>query len=362
MRASRQSELLRWTVFALSGAATFSACGGDDDERPSSFPMSTGGRLEVPMTGGRPETGGVTDPGGGSGGTGGSAGSVTESGGAGGAPDVIGNAGTLADGGEKQLEPFETPPLCPGPDAWSEGERLELSSEHDDRLFAVTPDELTLVFRAGDRLYYADRPSTDEAFAEPAELEDTGFVELAISPDGLRLVGTREGNQSFAEVSREARDEAFGTEPDDSAFAELNYAVSAIPVSRRVGDPVLAGEGDRLLFSYYEPMPEGSFTIRETSGPPWSFGVPLGGEMLMAMGGKRRIATGLGADLRTLFYWDEVDEVQRAAERAEDGGTFDRFHSFGEWRGATPNTACDRLYYSAPGPDGDLDLFVSSVE
>jgi hypothetical protein len=346
------------------------ACGEGDGERPSSFGSpTTGGQREVPALGGRAGGGGST----GGDGTGEAGAPFAEGGAAepaggtsGGAPPAQGGTvnegGVIGEaGGERALDPFETPPLCPPAEAWAEGTRLELSGEDDDLLAAVTPDELTVLWWSGEQLVHAERPSADEPFGEGTEIDTTGFTSFTVSPDGLRLVATRDSNQAFAEFQREARDQPFDGEADEQAFADLNYALSSIPISRRLGDPLLAGEGERLVFSYYDPEPDAMWTIRE-SLEPWSIGVPLGGEMLIAVAGKRRVATGMGSDLRTLFYWDEVEEEQRAAERAEPGGTFDRFYSLGQWRGATPNTACDRLYYSAEGPDGDLDLFVSSAE
>jgi hypothetical protein len=360
----------RLALVALPIVAWLSSCSDEGDERPNSYVGSTGGRREVVAAGGRaagggsPASGGTESAGTGSGGRE-EAGAPPTGGGEGGAVSATGgssSAGASADfGGERGLEPFETPPLCPGPDAWSEGTRLSNSSAEDDVLLAITPDERTLVWRTGDRTVYADRESPDDEFGEATELEETGFVEVAVSPDGLQLVGTLANHLAFAELTREARDEPFSTEPDETAFADLNYAVSSIPVDRRIGDPLLPADGV-LIFSYYDPEASGISTIREALGPPWSFGVTIGGAMLMAVDGKRRIATGLGADRRTLYYWDEVENVEQAAERAAPGETFDRHASLGDRRGAAPNLACDRLYYSAPGPDGDTDLFVATAE
>lgn len=373
-RQSSKQRRGRRTLCALGLLVTVPvvapAC-GDDDDRPDVIVGITGGRAPTagrPATGGNPASGGIggamTEAGAGGetapseGGAGGVGGVPPEM--PGGAPPIGGEQGF---GGEQPVPPFETPPLCPSADAWSEGTRLSVSTADDDLLQAVTPDELSLAWLAGERLVYADRGSADDDFGEPLELEDVEFLQAALSVDGLRLIGLNPTMQSFAEVTRDSRDEPFSSEPDDRDFTELNEVLSLIPVARYLGDPVIVGEGDRLLFSYFEPMPvDGTETVRETLGPPWPFGVPVGGSMLLVSEGKRRIPSGMGADLRTLFYWDEVDEEQKAAQRAEAGGVFDRFESFGDRRRAAPNEACDRLYYSAPGPDGDLDLFVATAE
>ena len=342
----------------------FSACGSDDeDPPPPNFTPITGGRQSFggrAATGGRSTTGGVDDAG--------AAGRLEAAGGAssGGAPPSSGGtlaqAGEVAFGGEKAVEPFETPPLCPDSDAWGEGVRIdELCTDEDELISGLTPDEGTLVWLSGDSVFYADRSDPSESFGEPRELDDTDFVQATISPDGLHLVGTRFGNFSFAEVVRESRDEPFSGEPDETAFVDLNGTVASIPVAKSVGDPLLIGD-DWFVFSYYLSPPDMSLTIRQGVGPLWSFGVPIGGAMLQAIGDERRVATGFGADLRTLFYWDEVEGIQQQAQRAEAGADFDRYQSLGDRRGAVPNEACDRLYYSAPGPGGDLDLFVASVQ
>lgn len=363
MRHRRARALGAFAIVAAS--VWFSACGSDDETPPpASFTPTTGGRPSFggrAATGGRESTGGVSEAG---------AAGRTEAGGApsssgGAAPSsggTLGQAGEVAFGGEKALEPFETPPLCPDSDAWGEGVRIdELSTEEDDLISGLTPDEATLVWLSGEAVMYADRADASEPFGEPRQLEDTDFVQATVSPDGLHLVGTRFGNFAFAEVVRESREEPFSGEPDESAFADLNNTIAAIPVAKSVGDPLLVG--DWFLFSYFLQPPDMSPTIRQGVGPLWSFGVPLGGSMLLAVGDERRIATGMGADLRTLFYWDEVEGIEQQAQRADaTSSDFDRFQPLDDRRGAVPNEACDRLYYSAPGPDGDLDLFVASVQ
>jgi hypothetical protein len=362
----RQSSVA-WAAFAVVAASVwFSACGGDDDDPPPpNFTPTTGGRQSF---GGRAATGGRDTPGMAGVGDAGAAGRIESGAGgsSGGAPPSSGGtlaqAGEMAFGGEKAIEPFETPPLCPDSDAWGEGVRIdELSTADDDLIGGLTPDEGTLVWLSGEAVMVADRADASAPFGEPQQLDDTDFVQATVSPDGLHLVGTRFGNFAFSEVVRESRDEPFSGEPDDTAFADLNHTVASIPVAKSVGDPLLIGD-DWFVFSYYLSPPDMSLTIRQGVGPLYSFGVPIGGAMLQAQGEERRIATGFGADLRTLFYWDEVEGVEQQAQRADAGSDFDRYQSLDDRRGAVPNEACDRLYYSAPGPGGDLDLFVASVQ
>ncbi|MGC4091795.1 MAG: hypothetical protein QM756_28710 [Polyangiaceae bacterium] len=127
------------------------------------------------------------------------------------------------------------------------------------------------------------------------------------------------------------------------------------------GDPVLDAEGLTLLFSALDPESDAAPSIyvarRLGVRDAWPFGDPLLGSLLEASAGQFRRPNALSADARTLFYWDETSGEERAAFRPFVSVVFDHSAALGNRSRATPNAACDRLYYSAPGTQG-IDLFV----
>jgi len=67
----------------------------------------------------------------------------------------------------------------------------------------------------------------------------------------------------------------------------------------------------------------------------------------------RRLPTGLSADQRTLFYFNEETMQEEGRWRAANAASSPLYDvvSLGLRRGAAPNSACDRLY---SGTNGDV--------
>ena len=359
---ARAGLLYAWCAGVLGLVACSSA--------PSvpSPPLLTGGSAGSLGSGGRP-SGGAGGRAAAGGATAASSGTAGESGagGASGASEGGGDSGAPAVGeagaaGAAPIGPSDTPTACPDASAWGTGIRLAISSSGDDQAPSTAADELTLVFVSGAKLYYAERSQLADDFGAAVALSGTDFVQATLSADGLRVVGTRAGGRAFAELTRPSRDVPFDGTASEDAFQAINQTVAGSPLNGSIADPLLSPNDDALLFSFFALDPDGTITLREASGPPWGFGRALEGAILTAQGTARRIATGLSGDLRTLFYWDEVSQVERAVARATPGAPFERAQSLGDRRGATPNPSCDRLYYAARGPHGDLDLFVAEAK
>ena len=73
-------------------------------------------------------------------------------------------------------------------------------------------------------------------------------------------------------------------------------------------------------------------------------------ELQSTKDGKRRRPTGISSDGRTLFYFDEVTSLERAAWRDGPTSAFGLFKDIGAFAEAVPNLRCDTLYYQ--GQDG----------
>ncbi|MFZ5890123.1 MAG: hypothetical protein ACOY0T_03565 [Myxococcota bacterium] len=272
----------------------------------------------------------------------------------------MGDAGQAGDGGNGS-EP--SPPLCAPEQAWGDAQRINVSTEGTDVLAGISADELVLAWLADGELYYAERSSPDAAFGTPVRIpgNQNYFAAATLSADGLFIIGVRNDGKTFGVVRRSARDEAFGTAINEAPFAAIASAPSSSRATGPFADPVLSANGLSLMFSALDPGSDGFASIyvakRLGSNDRWPFGDAVLGEMLHAKAGQFRRPSGLSADARTLFYWDETSGDGRAAFRSFVNLPFELSVSLGARSRATPNAACDRLYYSADGTQG-VDLFV----
>ena len=83
----------------------------------------------------------------------------------------------------------------------------------------------------------------------------------------------------------------------------------------------------------------------------WSAPLQLQVKLLDGGATTRRLPTGLSADQRTLFYFNEETMSEEGRWRAANSASSPLYDlvSLGMRRGAAPNTACDHLYSGANG-------------
>jgi hypothetical protein len=281
--------------------------------------------------------------------------------------DADADAGADVGGGG-----FPQPPaaLCRTNAIWGVGTLLPVSAGSSNVLDAITPDELTMAWTSGTggtaTLYYADRATSAAVFGAPTALAAGAFAvdRAALSPDGLRLVVVSADGQAFLEATRASRTapgNAFGA-PAAGTYANLDVA-GVLGADQSYGDPVLSADDH---FFYYSVFGSGlTATVYSTArifgSDPWPSGSPVTStSALQAQGARRRRPTGVSSDGQTLFFWDEVTAIERAAWINESTGSFDLFMDLGARSMAAPDTACDRLYYSAQGASSE-DLFVAAA-
>ena len=180
-----------------------------------------------------------------------------------------------------------------------------------------------------------------------------------MSPDGLRLTSLSFDQSVLVEYVRTARGEAFDA-GNDGAFAQLN--ADALDQGYRVLDALIAPDDETLYYNVSGSEELGSsFRVSRRSGNgPWPVGTPIDDCELKSFGSLVRHPTGASADGLTLFFYDAARGVSRAGFRRTVSGPFVWFVDLGQRYQATPNLACDKLYYSAS--DERTSLFVATAE
>ncbi len=354
MKPNTSSLVGRSLAACVVLSCAFSACSSDSTQHPSL----------------------VDDPGGNSNANAGSissaghAGSHASDAGAGGAT-VGGNGNATGDGGEGAEPPLQVggsapmagPATCSETAKWATAAGVDgVSTAASETLLSVTLDELDLAFLRADVLYVAHRSSPSAAFSTlipvPLPAGWSAAQGASLSADGKRLILVSDPDQKkLGELTRTARDQAFSADVSEDAFAGVND--DAVYTGRIYASPVVSGGDDQLIFNSGAKEADAGATEAEstvvystrTGGGAWSAPRQLQVKVLDGASGARRLPTGLSADQRTLFYFNEETMQEEGRWRASNSASSPLYDviSLGMRRGAAPNTACDHLYSGANG-------------
>lgn len=292
-----------------------------------------------------------------------------------GGKDAIADSTNDAGSDAPSDAPFEAaPPICTASMKWQTGTSLPISTPQSDQLGAITPDELTIAWMttAGSVLY-ADRSKASDPFGTPQTLTaGVALGRVGLSPDGLTLIVVVTNRSALAQTTRSARGGSFSTTLDEAPYADLDPLPTEIdagssPPHGSFADPMLSPDGQFLYYSQYGTstltMCESYRSQGDTS--PWGQGRNLLESELSApdTSGTRMIPSGMSSDNLTLFYWDEVANVERAAFRddAMTNNTYKQFVTLGAYQFAVPTSNCGRIYFSGAG-SGGLDLFFADPQ
>lgn len=274
-----------------------------------------------------------------------------------------------AEGPTPECAPKDAPPaLCSGM-TWTDRAPL-VATPADERLGSVTPDGLaiaTVVLRqgagGGADILVATRASTSEPFPAPSAIVGGPWADAraALSADGLRLVAIDATRRRLVELARDSKSAPFAIGPSDT-FATLNaHAAMYVLEGEVYADPILSPNGLTLYYARFGTSATKTIhaSHRAAVGDAWSLGAPVDGDSLSSVGGKRKIPTGVSADERTIFFLDEATGRSGASTRAAQTCGFDAKGTvdLGDRLWATPNAACDALWFNAVAA-GSLDVFV----
>jgi hypothetical protein len=133
-----------------------------------------------------------------------------------------------------------------------------------------------------------------------------------------------------------------------------------LPPELSYGDPLLGADDAVFYYSAYGGSQTATIYRAERllSTDPWPAGAALAPSTgLAAQGALRRRPTGISSDEQTLFIWDEIMGMERAAWIDPSTGAYDVFVDLASYSLAAPASSCNTLYYSAPGASS-IDLFV----
>jgi hypothetical protein len=289
-----------------------------------------------------------------------------------GMPNADATSDAAGDGSSDTGVPFDAGPTeCDPTATWGANQLVAASTAQSDSLGAVTADELTIAWMtAAGAVMYADRQSASSPFGAPQTL--TGAIaldEVALSGDGLTLVVVLQDRSALAQTTRASRSSAFSSTLDTAPFAQLDPPPTEGDAATSQGafaDPVLSNDGQLLYYSQYGVS---AYSMHESYRPGASGVWPQGRSLIekdfVAPNQSARMRpTGLSADDRTLFFWDESASTERVAFR--DGvqmpnNTYKTFVDVGAHQYAVPTLSCARLYFSASG-SGGLDLFYADKQ
>jgi len=304
--------------------------------------------------------------------TAGSGGRLGSDGGSGGEAAEAGNAGNASGaGGEGGLEQGMiipvTPSACSASATWAGPTPLAgISTAANERLLAITPDELDILFLRDDVLMSAHRATASAAFDAGAAVtlpaDFSADAGVALSADGKTMVLLGTDGQTFAAVTRSSRSGTFGVTVDTSAFTGINQR--AIQTMQHYAAPVLAPDGKSFVFSAFTPEPDTGFpsgfegvsvvfeSLSTSTG--WAMPESISENLFDGTSASRALPSALSSDSRTLFYFDEGAGEQVARFRDRPDAPLYTAVDLGARSGAVPDAKCDRLYYSSA--DGDVQV------
>jgi hypothetical protein len=274
---------------------------------------------------------------------------------------IIGDAGSgaPADGDDSGSPEGGGTALCDPAKSWGGGSRLALATPDLAHFLGVTPDGLTVAWRiAGGDLYVADREVRGGAFSTPVFANDYGGApdylsddRLALTWEGRSLVGATDDGLGFAVMTR--GDDGKWANGDAKPFDELKAQFARLSVAP--SSPVLGSSGKTFFF--LATAAGGTPALYESAWDAgnrvWLAATPVSNPELSSNDAlHRRRPTGVSSDDRTLFYFDEIAGVERAAMRPAATGPFAAFVDVGAFPEATPLSQCDELMYQGTDASG----------
>lgn len=267
-----------------------------------------------------------------------------------------GDASDASDAGDASdafIEAGPPLPICDPNKGWNTGVKLTISTLGIDSLSSVTGNETTLAWitPSDGVIHYVDHDFPQDPWGPEQTLPPTGLApgqRVALSGDGLYLYALVTDMRSIVAFTRSSRTDPF-TGPGTATLANLNAEGAALAIGDTFADLVVGASNTSLLLRVASPTtPSIRRSLRVLPSDPWApttaFAVQT--ELSVLLGQARR-PTGLSADGRALFYFDEVNGHQKVGFFDYDAPTATQFVDLGVMDGAQVNGDCTMLYYGA---------------
>jgi hypothetical protein len=250
---------------------------------------------------------------------------------------------------------------CPVTHTWAPGR--DWIQDPIARFGGVASAGLTVAWtRTDGSVAVADRATETSSF-QPVNIAPMEQLQadarLALDPGGTLLLGVAQSGSSFAMLQR-PNTKMLWKSASPAAFGAISDAVAQAGAT--MSEPVLAASGD--AFFYLVTPAAGAPAIYEstldTSTGQWKAGVALPNpELASTDATHRRRPTGASSDDRTLFFFDEMAQVERAAWRDDPASPFHTFQDIAIAPEAAPNGECSLLYFKAHDSAGTEGIFVA---
>jgi len=257
------------------------------------------------------------------------------------------------------------PPACPQSSTWPTTARVpSIAAAGFDRFGGISAGALSVAWTtAAGAVYVADRATATSAFGAQALL-DPGAIALAsgrvaLAPTGLELVATRADGSSFVSFFRTSLSGAWS--PTSSKEFDTIAAMRG-ESGGGFSEPVISAGGNSLF--YLLALPNQAPVLYESTWDAtikaWGTGAALpNAEFAISSASQARRPTGAASDGRTLFFFDEVSGVERAAWRDSPASPFSFFASLPSLPEAAPVDDCTTLYFHGSDSAGQ-GLFTGS--
>jgi hypothetical protein len=247
--------------------------------------------------------------------------------------------------------------VCPPSFTWSTIASVSsIPAANFNRFGSVSGNELTVAWTSSSGVVFvADRQSPSDPFGTPAQL-DPGTIALAtgrvaLASTGHKLIATLANGSSFVSFARGGDGGTWFPELDNE-FINIDGMISE--GGGVFAEPVVSVDGQSLFYVLTLPMnpPRLYESTWDAMAKTWSFGTPPPNpEFATPDGGAQvRRPTGASYDRQTLFFFDEVTGIERAAWRSSPGAAFDTFHDVAIAPEAAPSESCNTLYFQGTGP------------
>jgi hypothetical protein len=178
------------------------------------------------------------------------------------------------------------------------------------------------------------------------------FERVALTGDGLQLIGVAVGGQHMARFTRGM--------PQEADFAGISRPLNP---GERLGDPVISNDGTDLVYSRYgnSTMMSVYETFLPAGQSSWPSGIPQAQMPLAMSQGARKRPTSLSSDRLTLFVWDDATSGAFGVFRNYSMGTFNAMQSAGPRFSVQAAGDCKTLYFVAQSPSGYVVEQVSTM-